>query len=252
MKKFLAALALVTSFSAFANDVSPHCDQFMPYGYPSAMGRAHTTQLCRISYYVLHDDMLKTPIYSAELLLPENIGGKNPRINAFKGDPNVQVQSRAMPEDYTGSGLDKGHMAPVEDMRADTAAMMQSFYMSNMVPQNPSLNRGVWRSLESHVRKLAFKNGGVHVITGTIFAARPITTIGNGVGVPTHTYKVVIDKQSGEGIGYIIPNANTKGQTFKQYAVPIIEVERVTGVNFTPSLNSNQDGFKKVIGPGLQ
>jgi endonuclease G len=252
MKKWLAIFGLVASLAAFGNEPAPHCDQFMPYGYPTVTGHAHTTQLCRIAFYTLHDDQLKVPVYSVELLLPENISGVNPRIDKFKADPDLQATARAVPGDYVGSGYDKGHMAPVEDMRKDSAAMLQSFYMSNMVPQDPILNRGVWREIEEHARKLAISKNGVYVFTGPIFADRPIKTIGAGVAVPSHTFKVIIDKNDGLGIGYIVPNTNVKGTTYKQYAVPVAEVERVTGINFTPNLTSNQDDFKKTIGQALQ
>ena len=181
MKKWLAILGLVTSMAAFSNEPAPHCDQFMPYGYPTVMGRAHTSQLCRIAFYTLHDDQLKVPVYSVELLLPENINGVNPRIDKFKADPDLQAVARAVPGDYVGSGYDKGHMAPVEDMRKDSAAMLQSFYMSNMVPQDPILNRGVWRSIENQARKLAISKNGVDGSSGvagsSFFSAGLISAI---------------------------------------------------------------------------
>lgn len=247
MKKFLSLIFAVLVSTAGAAD---HCDQLVAYGYPTVHVQ-HTTPLCRIAYYTLHDDLHKVPAYSAEWLLPENLNGGNPRIDAFKADPSVLEPYRAKPTDYSNTGYDKGHMAPVEDMRKDSAAMLQSFYMSNMVPQNPQLNRVQWRMLEDHVRKLAASHAnGIYVVTGPVFK-EPVTTIPDGVGIPTAVFKVVIDKEHNQGIGYLIPNvAPGKGVKYQSYAVSISAVEAATGINFTPS-NPNAS-FKAVLSPELQ
>lgn len=249
MKKLLATLVFALSGLSYA---ASHCDQFVPYGYPQITGRPDAVQLCRISYMVVQDVKLKTPIYAVELLLPENISGVNPRVNAFKPDPDLSYNEQGSKQDYVSTNYDKGHLAPVEDMRKDSAAMLQSFYMSNVVPQYNKLNRGAWKALEDHARKQALKYDGVYVFTGPVFAARPIMTIGNDLAVPSHMFKVIIDKANGQSIGYIIPNTNTSGLKYRQFALPVIEVERVTGINFTPTLNSNQDGFKRTIGRDLE
>jgi endonuclease G len=222
--------------SAFASS-TPHCDQMVPFGYPTSQV-VNTTKLCRISYYVLHNNDLKTPVYVAELLLPENISGTNPRINKFKADPELAVNSRATPEDYSNSGYDRGHMAPVENMRSDSAAMLQSFYMSNVIPQNASTNRGVWRSIEEHVRDIAIAYDGVHVFTGPIYS-RTYKTIGAGVAVPSSMFKVVINKNMYQGIAYIVPNKDVTGSSPKSFITTIEEVERQTGIEFTPLLNDS-------------
>ena len=59
--------------------------------------------------------------------------------------------------DYTKSGYDRGHMAPAADMKWNKQAMEESFYMSNICPQNPNLNRGDWNDLEEKSRQMAKK-----------------------------------------------------------------------------------------------
>jgi endonuclease G len=249
MKHFITSCIIAAlSFAASAAD---HCAQLVAYGYPTTTQVQQVTPLCRIAYYTLHDDQHKVPAYSAEWLLPENLDGKNPRIDSFKADPNVLEQHRAKPEDYANTGYDKGHMAPVEDMRKDSVAMLQSFYMSNMVPQNPQLNRVMWRMLETHVRKLAAAHAtGIYVVTGSVFK-QPVSSIADGVGVPAYVFKVVIDKAHGQGIGYLVPNtAPGKGAKYQSYAVPIKDVEVATGINFTPA--NPTAAFKAVASPELQ
>ncbi len=80
------------------------------------------------------------------------------RTNNFREDPYIREGSATL-DDYRGSGFDRGHLAPAADMAFSTIAMSESFYLSNMSPQAPSFNRGIWKKLESYVRKLAFTYG---------------------------------------------------------------------------------------------
>lgn len=238
---FTALLALTASFSIAANN--SHCDQMLPFGYPTHQV-AESTQLCRIAYTVSHDNVRKVPIYSAELLLPVT-DTKTVRVNAFKADPDLHPTQRAKLSDYDKT-YDRGHMTPFEDTSYNSAAARQTFYLSNIVPQNLHMNRGMWRTLENHVRTWTNATpNGLYVITGPIFAG-PVAVIGDGVAVPTHLFKVVIDKQNMQGIGFIIPNAPPKkGVTFSDYKVSISAVERASGLNFTPTLK--QSPLKDVV-----
>lgn len=70
-----------------------------------------------------------------------------PRTNDFREDPRV-LSRTALPEDYKNSGYDRGHLAPAADMGWSKKTMSESFYMSNMSPQVPDFNRGIWMHLE--------------------------------------------------------------------------------------------------------
>ena len=236
--RIISTLALAF-ISATAHAADENCDKLVPYGYPQLAKSSATkvTPLCRIAYTVLHDNVKKVPLYSAELLLIENIPSKVKRVNAFKPDPDLPVGSRAELNDYDRR-YDRGHMTPFEDARKSSAAALQTFYLSNMVPQNLHLNRGLWRVLENRTRSWArHSKDGLFVITGPVFAAGKLKTIGNGVAVPTYIYKVLIDRNTNQGIGFIIPNAEpAKGAKLKSYAVTIGKVQDVTGLNFVPNL----------------
>jgi len=243
MKKILTFLAAVTlSTAAFADS---HCDQMVPFGYPQTQV-TDTTQLCRIAYTVNHDNARKVPVYSAEFLLPENFKGKNKRVNAFKADPDLHPTQRADLNDYDKK-YDRGHMTPFEDTKANPVASLQTFYLSNMVPQDLHLNRGMWRTIENRTRNYVDNAGhGLYVITGPVFDGKP-KTIGEGVAVPTRLYKVVIDKESMQGIAFLVPNSSPKaGDSYDKFITTITEVERVTGINFTPTLKNTE--FKNVVG----
>jgi endonuclease G len=158
------------------------------------------------------------------------------RDDHFQSDPKITPAS-ARPEDYRSSGFDRGHLAPAADMRWSVQAMRDSFYMSNMCPQTPGLNRGVWARLESAVRGLAGAYGTVLVVTGPILDAPPdaFEAIGFScrIVVPRFFYKVLAAYVDGhlQTIGFIIDNASPTGD-YHAYAVTVDEVEARTGLDF--------------------
>lgn len=100
--------------------------------------------------------------------LLRNRGSGVERTDDFRADPAVATGS-ASPADYRGSGFDRGHLAPAADFSWSVQAMSESFYMSNIAPQSPALNRGVWKRLETAVRREAERDGVLHVVSGPIF-----------------------------------------------------------------------------------
>ncbi|MHB9024738.1 MAG: DNA/RNA non-specific endonuclease [Armatimonadota bacterium] len=154
----------------------------------------------------------------------------------FKADPTVPSGS-ATPADYKGSGFDQGHLKPAADASFSQAAMDETFYMSNMSPQRPAFNRGIWGKLEDRVRGWATRNKTVYVVTGPIITD-PAQTIGaNKVAVPQAYYKVVLDFTLPEikGIGFILPNEKSS-QPLDSFACPIDKVEETTKIDFFPNL----------------
>lgn len=250
MYKSFFALLLPLSFAVNATS---SCDEFFAYGQPVV--KSDVTELCRISYFVLHDNNKKIPLYAAELLLPENVGLAEPRSNDFTEDKSVPQYGRSTLKDYTGSGYDRGHVAPANDMRPGTAAMSQSFYLSNMVPQVPSINRGVWKKLELQVIKWVKNDRELYVITGPLTKSSEV--IGNGVVIPTHMYKVIIDRSKGDATAFVIPNQlvdNKKPHNnLSLYRWKIKDLESHVGFKFFPLapklveqnlVNSNGTSFK--------
>ena len=86
--------------------------------------------------------------------------GSQSRINRFKPDPKIEEGSSSL-NDYRNSGYDRGHLCPAADMRMSPGSMLETFYLSNISPQNPSFNRGIWSSLESVVRDWAKTKGRI-------------------------------------------------------------------------------------------
>jgi len=116
-------------------------------------------------------------------------------------------------------------------------AMKESFYYSDMSPQQPTFNRGIWKKLEELSRDWAIENDSICIVTGPVLT-NALTTIGpNKVSVPKYYYKIILDCSPPEfnGIAFIIPN-DASGLPLKNYAVSINSVEIITGINFFPLL----------------
>ncbi len=154
------------------------------------------------------------------------------RSDQFRADPEIPTGS-ATPEDYRKSGYDRGHLAPAADMAWSKKAMSESFYMSNMSPQVPAFNRGIWAKLEAQVRAFAVAEKEIYVVTGAILPKQPTVTIGaNRVTVPTHYYKVIYDLTPPfKMIGFILPNAKSD-RPLQDFVVTVDAVESVTGLDF--------------------
>ena len=158
------------------------------------------------------------------------------RTNRFRRDPEIPTGS-ATTADYRRSGYDRGHLAPAADMAFSVQTMADSFFMSNMSPQKPAFNRGIWKRLEEQVRQIAIREKAIYVVTGPILPKKKTVTIGaNQVTVPTHYYKVIFDlTPPRKMIGFILPNEGSD-RPLEDFAVTVDVVEKATGLDFFSAL----------------
>ncbi|HOM65150.1 MAG TPA: DNA/RNA non-specific endonuclease [Ignavibacteriales bacterium] len=188
-------------------------------------------------YFILcYDEGNEIPKWVAHVLTRDRVNKiVVKRTDDFREDPYVPTKS-ALPEDYKGSGYDRGHMLPAADMRWSKEAMSETFYMSNMVPQARKMNSGIWNEIETKVREWAKIYDTLFIVTGPIITKYPPQKIGriNKVTVPDYLYKAILRKQNGElnAIAFIVPNQNKlKSYKIFDYIYPIDSVEVKTGLN---------------------
>lgn len=159
------------------------------------------------------------------------------RTDNFIPDPMISTGS-ATSADYANSGYDRGHLAPAADMGWSERSMSESFFYSNMSPQEPGFNRGIWKRLEEQVRTWAIVYGSVYIVTGPILTDGLVKIGGNGVSIPKYYYKVILDYKGDQtkAIGFIMPNAYS-ANGLEPFAVSIDQVEKETGLDFFPKLD---------------
>lgn len=190
-----------------------------------------------IGYTVSYNQKRRNPNWVAYELTAEEVLGDEERSDDFIPDPEVRGR-QATDEDYKKSGWDRGHLAPAADMKWSKQAMTESFYLSNISPQNNNLNRGVWKSIEELTRENATRYGKVLVVTGPVFTTgKGLGSIGhNKVAIPNSFFKVLlIDNGGYRGIGFYCKNVAGR-KRLSSYAMSIDSIEEITGIDFFPTL----------------
>ena len=93
------------------------------------------------------------------------------RSDKFSSDPAI-IKNPVVPQNYNKTGYDRGHLAPAADMTYSVPSMQNSFFMTNISPQIPGCNRGIWKRLENQVRRWAIQEEKLYIITGPIFTQK--------------------------------------------------------------------------------
>lgn len=192
-------------------------------------------------YSFLYNETHEQASWVAYELTSEETLKRFERTDKFLPDPLVKTGS-AKEADYAASGYDRGHLAPAADMGWSESAIAESFYYSNMSPQLPAFNRGIWKKLEELMRSWAVENQSIYIVTGPVLK-QGLKTIGpDKVSVPDYYYKVILDFTEPEikGIGFILKNSSSSA-SLQQFAVSIDSVEKLTGINFFPLLPDDQE-----------
>lgn len=190
-----------------------------------------------VGYTVSYNEQRRNPNWVAYELTAEEVDGTEPRGSKFIPDPSVAGR-QAVDNDYRNSGWDRGHLAPAADMKWSEQAMDESFYLSNISPQNGNLNRGVWKNIEELTRYNAYHYGEILVVTGPVFTSKKgLGYIGNNrVLIPNGFYKVLLAYDNGyTGIGFYCENVAGK-KKLDTYAKSIDEIEEITGIDFFHNL----------------
>ena len=178
--------------------------------------------------------------------------GETPRQNDFRPDPSLpQNWYGVTKNDYTDSGFDRGHLCPSDDRDGDLEDNQETFFMTNMTPQAPDHNRGIWKNLEEYGRILTQQGNEVYIIAGTVGQGGTgangfARTIGskNNITVPASLWKIIVVLPIGQNdvqrinentriIAVNIPNQNSVGaDSWKKYRVSVDDLETLTGFDF--------------------
>ncbi|WP_439184534.1 DNA/RNA non-specific endonuclease [Carboxylicivirga taeanensis] len=198
---------------------------------PSARGEVVEHTYFSLSYKESHEQA-EWVYYQ---LTPALVSGQQNRTDNFRPDSKVSTGSASL-ADYKSSGYDRGHLCPAADMKINNKAMHETFLMSNMSPQDPSFNRGIWKKLEATVRSWALSQGPIHIATAGILSANCACIGPNQVAVPLYFYKVIYAPATQMMIAFILPNEGSN-KPLQSYVVSVDEVEQRTGLDFFPQLD---------------
>ncbi|XP_064283605.1 nuclease EXOG, mitochondrial [Passer domesticus] len=225
------------------------------YGFPEA----GTETRCYTNHALSYDQAKRVPRWVIEHISKQKmLGDADRRHCKFRPDPNIPLMFSAVNEDYLGSGWSRGHMAPAGDNKFSTRAMAETFYLSNIVPQNYENNAGFWNRMEMYCRELTERFEDVWVVSGPLTLPQ---TDGDGkksvtyqvigkddVAVPSHLYKVILARRSRTSSeplvlgAFVVPN-NPIGfnHHLTDFQVSVEDLERMSGLVFFPQVDKTKD-----------
>ncbi len=205
---------------------------------PTSKANVPSLLLYREGYTTSYNVDTRTPNWVAWHLTANHTNGPAKRKGIiFQADEDIPAP-RVDTYDYMRSGYDRGHMCPAGDNHWSQKAMEQSFLMTNICPQVPALNSGLWNTIEKQCRTWAQVYGDIYIVCGPIYFNQKHKTIGkNKIQVPEAFFKVVLRlKDEPKAIGFICRNASAKGRKKTDYVNSVDEVERITGMDFFSQL----------------
>jgi len=185
-----------------------------------------TVRIKHVNYTTLFDTVKHYPVLVEWVDTHNKILCKTSvkRADDFAPDPKLSKQSD-LADDYKGTGFDRGHLAPAGDNGClGKDVMSESFFYTNMAPQYPGLNRGLWKDLETMTRELAIKHDSVFVKAGCAGAGQHIKHL----YVPTMCWKVITVKKTNETSAYIFPNVPEKGTSLDKLKVSVDSIQKLT------------------------
>ncbi len=210
-------------------------------GAPRADGFAHPVRvLTNTAYTVGYSDALENPVWAAYRVRDlDLLREPTARPDRFAVDP--RTVARVTPEAYSGSGYDRGHLAPNYAIatRYGDAAQRETFLMSNIVPQRHALNAGPWKELEQRIAtSYPGRFGEIWVLAGPVFGAGR-ERLPNGTVVPEGFFMILLDESDGRlrALGVILPQTAGAGTDLDRHVVSVDEIERRTGFDFLPGLD---------------
>jgi len=231
MKKlpFIALLISITLLSGF----TPKEFNYLP-------AKVEDHQIISYTQFTLsYNEQHEQADWVAYELTSEEVAMKQKRCNCFKTDRNIITKS-ASKSDYSSTGFDLGHLSPAADNNISKQANEESFLMSNISPQIPNFNRGIWKELKGWVRDKATDHNSIYIVTGPVFINNLGLVGKNNVTIPGYYYKILLRQENSKmlSIAFLMSQLCTSSD-IKDYMVTVNTIETITGLDFFPELDSS-------------
>lgn len=185
-------------------------------------------------FIICYSPQHKQAYWVASRLTAMELSCNQKRKNRFVVDP--LYPNCANSKDYAKCGYDRGHLFPAAD--AWTAKIMkESFYYTNMSPQDPSFNRGIWKQMEEKVRDWAMDYDTLYVISGCVLTP-DLPFIGNHVSIPEYYYKIILinTQHYQQALAFYVRNEKASTSDIKKFVQPIDSIEKWVNIDFCTSL----------------
>lgn len=192
-------------------------------------------------YQLSYKEAFEQAEWVAYMLKREHLTYDDRKRPYFIEDPKVPTKSADW-RNYKGSGYDRGHLCPAGDRRFSKQAYDETFYTSNISPQNRAFNAGVWNELEQQIRQWVKKNGTHFVVTGGVLT-KGLTEIGDeDVDVPEYYYKIVAkgDIKDLKVLAFLMPN-KPSNKNIDDFIVSVDAIEDLTGIDFFHELSAHEE-----------
>ena len=235
----MTVIAVVVSItSAHADDFTQCSESFYGGVYPEFINTKlsnKTQALCMDGFAVMYSGVSRTPLWSAEYLDRKRLqqAKEIDREDSFHEESRLPKSARASLSDYSGSGYDRGHLAPNADM-ANRSQQYDSFSLANIAPQSPRNNRYIWRNIESATRYLTQQYGEVYSITGVAFTGKTTKQLADRVLVPSHFFKAVYIPAINQAGVYYAPNDESE----RIEVISVDELSTRIGIDVLPVLDA--------------
>ena len=221
-------------------------DTLTKYGYPvphKVVGPYHV--LVNQGYVSGYDAGIQDPRWVETRFFAVNNPSSAGRPEQFSPDERIEPEYQVNTHYWTATGYDRGHMAPNWGVSIcyGREAQIQTFLLTNVIPQTPALNRGLWETLEKIISNdYAERFGQVWVICGPIFGSNLGTLKDGKVLIPDGCYKIVVrvdQDGSPHALAFEMPQDLPwvhQQQALLQYLTSISKIEQDTGMGFFPDL----------------
>ncbi len=205
------------------------------------MPSSTTGEIVEHSHYTLsYNEPYEQAEWVAYILKKEHLTHDDRKRPYFIEDPKVRTKSADW-RNYKGSGYDRGHLCPAGDRRFTKQAYDETFYTSNISPQDRDFNAGIWNELEKQVRMWAKQYGEVFVVTAGVLE-KGLEEIGEeDVDVPKFYYKIIARGNGDDQkvIAFLMEGKQST-KSLKQFSVPVDKIEIRTGIDFFEKLSKKQ------------
>ncbi len=192
------------------------------------------TVLASTSIVTIYDIQRKVPLAVVESIPKLDIIPTPCRRPSYRQDPRLPREQQASVDDFKHTLWSRGHLARGSHHRTSPCEYRNTYLITNICPQHPKFNSGVWHRLEMDIWTRIARIGNAVLVSGSIFQDdRPLAVIGEGkVAVPTHFYKLLFTG-SEKPLGWVLANrVGHRTTPLDTFRTDPAEIEALAGLRF--------------------